>query len=61
MIVYLANKDDDEMLYVLNFIIAASVNVFTRKYPIYNCLDRYLSVNQVDSNMDVWVVDGVCC
>ena len=50
MIIYLANNDDDEMLYV-----------FTRKYPNYNCLDRYLSVNQVDSNMDVWVVDGVCC
>ena len=39
MIIYLANKDDDEMLYVLNFIIAASASVFTRKYPNYNCLD----------------------
>ena len=34
---------------------AASVNVFTRKYPNYNCLDRYLSVNQVDSNMEIWM------
>ena len=60
MIVYLTNKDDDETLYVLNFM-SASVNVFTRKYPNYNCLDRYLFLNQVESNMDVWVVDGVCC
>ena len=56
MIIYLANKDDDEMLYVLNFMkMAASVNVFTRKYPNYNCLDRYLSLNQVDSNMEIWM------
>ena len=44
MIIYLANNDDDEMLYV-----------FTRKYPNYNCLDRYLSVNQLDSNMEIWM------
>ena len=57
MIIYLANKDDVEMLYVLNLmkLMAASVNVFTRKYPNYNCLDRYLSLNQVDSNMEIWM------
>ena len=41
-LVYLTNKDDDETLYVLNFM-SASVNVFTRKYPNYNCLDISIS------------------